>query len=591
MAVGSIRKLLKGGLSPAHVWSSVVLGFLLGMVPDYAASAGLVAVLVLCSLLIRVNAGLFALSLIVSKTILLLSLPWLFDLGQAALYGSMGGALLTLSQLPVLAWFGFERYATVGALFVGVPLSLVVALVVNRGIQTMRQAGASLDSNPKFDAFAQSLVGRISLNLMLGKSAKDGLGSALNNPVPLLRWKEGIVAALLIALVATGVWQWAKSDLKSAVMPVLERANGATVDVDGLSLNLWTGTLDVTGLALADPSDLSVNSFAATELRISVSTLALLSKRIVVNEVSTTDATYGMARETRGQLVGPLIEPPAISAPSAEDLGGYVNEAKQWLDRLKQAQNWLKKWEGSVPQGSDSQPEVGSPSYDSPSYEEWLEEQIAQSGYIKQSFAPIEDGFWSVVAKKVTMESLRIAAFGDKDLTLLAENLASNPKQLALSPRLEMTSKDESLGVLLQLNELSGAGANQLSVSANDLDAESTLSSLKPSISKQISGGQIALNVDGEFRYAGDGELNLELIAALRDAELTVRRRNVPVEELKVPVQIQGSFNAPKIRVENRAIEDQLKNLAEGALKDEAKSRVEDKVKDKLGDLFKRRIR
>ena len=63
------------------------------------------------------------------------------------------------------------------------------------------------------------------------------------------------------------------------------------------------------------------------------------------------------------------------------------------------------------------------------------------------------------------------------------------------------------------------------------------------------------------------------------------------LEELRVPVKIQGSFNTPKIRVENKAIEDQLKNLAEGALKDEAKSRVEDKVKDKLGDLFKRRIR
>ena len=145
--------------------------------------------------------------------------------------------------------------------------------------------------------------------------------------------------------------------------------------------------------------------------------------------------------------------------------------------------------------------------------------------------------------------------------------------------------------MLLQLNELSGAGANQLTVSADGLDAESTLTSLKPSISKQISGGQIALNVDGEFRYAGNGELNIDLLAALKNSELTVRRRNIPVEKLEVPVQITGSFDAPKIRVENKAIEDQLKNLAEGALKDEAKSRVEDKVKDKLGDLFKRRIR
>ena len=99
------------------------------------------------------------------------------------------------------------------------------------------------------------------------------------------------------------------------------------------------------------------------------------------------------------------------------------------------------------------------------------------------------------------------------------------------------------------------------------------------------------MNVDGDFRYAGDGELNLDLLAALKNSELTVRRRKIPVETLEVPVQIKGSFNAPKIQVDNRAIEGQLKNLAEGVLKDEAKSRVEDKVKDKLGDLFKRRIR
>ena len=586
MAVGTIRTFLRGGLSPAHVWSSVVLGFLLGMTPDYAASAGLVAILVLCSLLIRVNAGLFALSLIVSKTLLLLSLPWLFELGQAALHGSLGLGLQTLSQFPVLAWFGLERYATVGGLLIGVPLSLIAAFVVNAGIQKMRQAGESLDSNPKFDAFAQSLLGRVSLNLVIGKPAKDGLGAALNNPVPLFRWKEGAVGAVLVTVLVTGLWQWAKSDLKSFVKPVLERANGATVDVDELSLNLWTGTLDVTGLALADPSDLSVNSFAATELRISVSSVALLSKQLVVNEVSTSDATYGMARATPGQLVGPLIESPTVSAPSSEDLGGYVNGAEQWLKRLKQVQSWLKKWEGSIPNGSDATPEVGSPSY-----EEWLEEQIAQSGYIKQSFAPIEDGFWPVVAKKVSMESLRIVALGDRDLTLSAENLASNPKQLGLSPRIEMTSSDESLSALLQLNELSGSGPNRLAIKADNLDAESTLSALKSSISKQVSGGQIALNLDGEFSYAGEGELNLDLLAALKNSELTVRRRKIPVEKLEVPVQIQGSFNAPKIRVDNRAMEGQLKNLAEGALKDEAKSRVEEKVKDKLKGLFKRRIR
>jgi uncharacterized protein (TIGR03546 family) len=582
MAVGSIRKLLKGGLSPAHVYSSVVLGVLLGMIPDYAASAGLVAVLVLCSLLIRVNAGLFAVALVVSKTFLLLSLPWLFDLGQAALHGSMGVGLLKLSQLPVVAWFGFERYATVGALFVGVPLSLVVALVVNRSIQTIRQSRASLDSNPKFDAFAQSLVGRVSLNLMLGKSAKDGLGSALNKPVPLLRWKEGLIAASLIAVLAAGFWQWAKSDLKGALVPVLEQANGATVDIDRLSFNVWTGTLDVTGLEVADPSDLSVNLFSAKELRISVSSAAMLSKRIVVKEVRAQEARSGMPRTSPGQLTGPLIGPVAITAPTSDEVGGYVTDAEAWLDRLRQVQALLKRWEGMIPEGSESEPAVGSPSY-----QEWLDEQIAQSGYIGLSFAPIEEGYWSALAEKVSVDSIRIATLADKDLSILAENLASNPKQLGVSPRIEVISDDASIGMLIQLDELSGAGANHLELSFDGLDAQSALSALKPDIVKRVNGGQIDLSLDGEFRYAAEGELNLDLMATLKDSELTIQRRKVPVGKFEVPVRVQGTMNAPKIRVDNQATENQLKELVGDALKDEAKSRAEDKIRSKLGDRLK----
>ena len=75
MLVGSVIKFLKGGLSPAHVWISVSSGFLLGMLPDYGASAGLVAIVLLFTSLIRVNTGLFALFFIVSKTLLLLGLP------------------------------------------------------------------------------------------------------------------------------------------------------------------------------------------------------------------------------------------------------------------------------------------------------------------------------------------------------------------------------------------------------------------------------------------------------------------------------------------------------------------------------------
>ena len=582
MLVGSVRKFMKGGLSPAHVWSSVVLGFLLGMIPDYGASAGLVAILLLCSALIRVNAGLFALSLILSKTILLLSLPWLFDLGQAALHGSLGTVFLSLSQLPVLAWFGFERYAMVGALVAGVPLALLAALVINAGVQKMRLASADLQVNRKFDAFVQSLIGRITLSLLLGKSAREGLGSALSQPVPLFRWKAGLIATSLVALLAVGAWQWAKSGLKDVLLPVIERANGATVDADRLSLNLWTGTIDVTDLEVADPSDLSVNLFSATDLRISISSVSLLSKRLVVSEVRTQEARSGMPRASPGQLIGPLIEAVAITAPTSDEVGSYVKDAEHWLDRLRQVQDWLKRWEGMIPEGSESPPALGSPSY-----QEWLDEQIAQSGYTRLSFDPIKDGYWSALAVKVSVDSVRIATFGDKDLTLLAENIASNPKQVGLSPSLKMNSEDGSVGMLLQLDELSGAGANRVNFSVDGLDAQSALLSLKPSISNRVNGGQIDFSLDGEFRYAGKGELAIDLLARLRDSELTIQRRKIPVDEFEVPVLVEGTFKAPKLRVDNKTMEDQLKDLAEDALKDEVKSRVEDKIKSKLFDRLK----
>jgi hypothetical protein len=349
-----------------------------------------------------------------------------------------------------------------------------------------------------------------------------------------------------------------------------------------VSLNIWTGTLDVTGLEVADPSDLSVNLFSATALRVSVSSAALLSKRILVEEVRAQEARSGMPRTSPGQLTGPFIGPVAIKAPTSDEVGSYLEDAAAWVDRLRQVQALLKRWGGVIPEGSEVEPAIGSPSYRA-----WLDEQIAQSGYTGLSFAPIEEGYWSALAEKVSVDSIRIAALADKNLTVLAENLASNPKQLAVSPRIEVASDDESIGVLMTLDELSSAGANRLELRFDSLDAQSTLSALKPAIAKRVNGGQIDLRLDGEFRYAGEGELNLDLLATLRDSELIIKRRKLRVANFEVPVKVRGSFAAPKVEVNNKALEDQLKGVAENALKDEAKSRVEDKIRSKLGDRLK----
>ena len=90
MLLGSVRQFLKGGLTPNHVRISVTLAVVLGFIPDYQSSIGFVALLLLLASVVRINAGLFALSFIVAKTLLLLALPWNFELGHWVLHSQWG---------------------------------------------------------------------------------------------------------------------------------------------------------------------------------------------------------------------------------------------------------------------------------------------------------------------------------------------------------------------------------------------------------------------------------------------------------------------------------------------------------------------
>ncbi|MDA0694541.1 MAG: hypothetical protein O2851_07900, partial [Proteobacteria bacterium] len=277
--LGSVRQFLKGGLTPNHVRISVTLAVVLGFIPDYQSSIGLVALLLLLASVVRINAGLFAFSFIVAKTLLLLALPWNFELGHWALHSQWGGVFNGLSRLPVLAWFGFEHYALIGSMIVALPLAAIASVIATIAIGRLRVASAQLQESHFFARFSNSLMGRAFLGLLLGGAAKEGLSVALSKEVSLFRWKQSVILLLLIGALGLGFWQWFKVGLKEALVPVLERANGATVDVGKLSLDLFAGRLEMNGLAVTDPTNLDSNLFVAEQLHIALSTSALLSKR------------------------------------------------------------------------------------------------------------------------------------------------------------------------------------------------------------------------------------------------------------------------------------------------------------------------
>jgi uncharacterized protein (TIGR03546 family) len=584
MLLGSVRQFLKGGLTPNHVRISVTLAFVLGFIPDYQSSIGFVALLLLLASVVRINAGLFALSFIVAKTLFLLALPWNFELGHWVLHSQWGGVFVGLSRLPVLAWFGFEHYALIGSMIVALPLAAIASVMATIAIGRLRVTSAQLQESHYFARFSNSLMGRAFLGLLLGGAAKEGLSVALSKEVSLFRWKQSAILLLLIGALGLGFWQWFKVGLKDTLVPVLERAHGATVDVRELSLDLFVGRLEVNGLAVTDPTNLESNLFVAEQLHIDLSTTALLSKRIDITEVRALGAASGSVRAVPGQSVGPLVAPVEVTAPSPspDDIGAYVKEAKVWLERLRQVQDWLQRWADT-----ESEPPSSAPKPLSPDYEDWLNQQIQQSGYAQVAYAPIEAGYWPVVAHKVYVEPLHLASLGAVGFSLEASDLASRPTQHGTAPSFRLRSDDALVMADMTLNELTQVGLNTLEIRLTELKAESALASLKPSLSERVNGGLIDLDLSGEFSFSDDGVLDLTLDSVLTGSSLEIKGRSVPVETFTVKVGLAGTMQAPKVQVDQKQLESQLKDLAEGALKTETQRRVEEKLKDKVGDRLK----
>ena len=129
----------------------------------------------------------------------------------------------------------------------------------------------------------------------------------------------------------------------AALRQGLERANGATVDIDTANMDFDSGRLTVNGLAICDPNALDTNLLAAAKLEADISNTDLLRKRITLDRVVLIDAVHGAKRVVPGRIVGPLPRPSDAgeTKEGEKTLGDYLENAERWKQRLAQAKRWL----------------------------------------------------------------------------------------------------------------------------------------------------------------------------------------------------------------------------------------------------------
>lgn len=594
MLTRKIGKLIRGKVTPFQVGMACVLGAMIGFVPSARTSPALL--LFLLALLLVLNANLFVAGVLAagSKLLSLLIMPVQFGVGRAVLDGPLGGLMGTLINAPVLAWAGFEYYATTGGIVLGLVFgaAATAAMVVAIGRLRRKLAGLEAGSERYQKATSKKWV-RALVWVLFGKQKKTYEELAAKRVGLPIRPLGVAVAAMMLALVWVASMFLAEPVVTYAMQAGLERANGATVDVGSADIDLSSGQIVVTSLAMADPENLNTDIFRAERLEGKLSNADLLRKRFAIDRLVASDASTGQARATPGVLVRPRPEPPKEST-EGKTLEDYLNEAEKWKGRLEQAREWLEKVNQRRP--GDEPTGQGAPPVDErETLRERLAREIAEKGYAFVAADHLVDDAPKVLVREVVVEGMTAAEAPGEVFDARGENLSTQPWLVEGAPKVTVKSRSGLYEADITLGSISaGAGNSTLLLARRRMPADRVSSALRAGgDAPLLAGGTVDAVIQGAFRAEW---IDLPLDVLIKDSTVTLPGAgSAKVSELRLPIGVKGPLDAPGLNIDAQAWSQafaqagatQLANKLRGEVQEEvdrAKEKILDKVDEKVGD-------
>ncbi|MCF7763759.1 MAG: hypothetical protein K9N62_08805, partial [Verrucomicrobia bacterium] len=258
MIIRKFAKILRGDATPFQLIAACLLASGLGFAPGFIQAPGLILTFAALLILLNANLALAGLVGLAAKLLSLALAPVSFSIGRFFLDGPTEGLFRSIINAPVLAWFGFDYYTTSGGLFLGLLFGALCGFTVAWAITAFRKTMKRLgDNSEAFNRFASKGWVKFLSVLLAGGASKRSfdelLSRRIGNPIRTL----GLVFVALSTLLAIIFQQFASGPiLRVAMISGLERANGATVDIESTELNLKENRLTVQGLAVADPNSL-----------------------------------------------------------------------------------------------------------------------------------------------------------------------------------------------------------------------------------------------------------------------------------------------------------------------------------------------
>lgn len=578
MLTRSVGKVLRGKATPVQIMLACVIGGAIGFLPELSTSVGLTIALLLLLVVLNANLAVAGLVGLASKLVGLLALPLSFEVGRFLLDGPTGGLFKAMINAPVLALFGFEHYATSGALALGALFGAACGLMLIAIVGAFRRKMATLEEgSERYKAYTSKWWVKALLFVFVGgghgkKTYAELANKRVGNPIRPL----GVVFAALVV----GLFFIVQSFLSGPIVTMavkrgLERANGATVDLAGADFDLRSGRMTLTGLALADVNDVTLDSFRASRVEGAISASDLLRKRFAIDTLTIAEGVSGAKRAIPGRVLRPArpAPPPDDSEKTIDD---YLREAQLWKERLAQARQWVERVSGPARDPSDEARET---------LEERLRRRAREQGYARVKADHLLEGAPTVLIREVVAEGVRVEKLPGEVFDVRGENLSTQP-WLAGQPRLRVASRSGDLLVNLGVDEPRPGAADAalpLEIVVRGVAGDRIGQALKFVGEPPVRGGTADFVARGSMLR---GVIELPVTVTLKDTTLSMPRvGSERVSNLTFPFGLQGPMDNPRVMVSEQAFADALLQAGAGKLAAEARSKADEAVGRAAGKL------
>jgi uncharacterized protein (TIGR03546 family) len=580
MITRTVGRILRGKATPFQLFTACVLGAMLGFIPGFAQAPGLMIAVML--LLVIVNANLFLAAIVagLAKLLSLLILPLTFQVGQLLLDGPTQGLFKALINAPVFALFGFENYVATGGLALGLISGLVAGAMVVFAVNTFRRRMANLEKgSERFNQFTQKRWVKLMVLVFVGGGLgkltyEQVLARKVGNPIRML----GVVFALLVVVLLVLLQSFAAGPIVSAALQRgLERANGATVDLATVDLDLKNQRLTISGLAMADSKELDTDLFRAAKLEAQISGANLLRKRLQLDRVIVSGASSGDQRAHPGRLIGPPPEPiESEPDPNTKTLDDYLREARVWKERLAQARQWLERLSGPADPDAEK----------TESLQERLEREARELGYSRVRATHLIEGSPTFTVLELTADQVRTAELPNETLSITASNISTHPALLGRAPHLRITSSSQTVLFETHVARFDAIpAANTLHVQYLGLPTDRVAANLVVDGTQPISGGTIDLVMQGTWESRQGIQVNLPLRATLKEVTFSLPGVDpTRVNQLILPIGLAGSLDNPRVLVDQKAFADALVKAGAGEMVNKFRSKAEEQITREVGD-------